>query len=160
MYLKYFLLLLTTFVGFTAKSQILLNVDSSKISKTVGLQGGRLYQSTIEKDSEINGYYQKMVFRFPIPPEGNSSLMNMTFYLTLKNKCFKIDGAYWGRDLADKRIDELSQPLQPLYRVKRANGQLKWTNLEKGFEVSLIPDKIGNNTFASVYHVDFQELRF
>ena len=142
-------------MGFTAKSQILLNADSSQIRKEMSSRRGALHTSTTEKDIETKGYYCKMVFWFPLPMEGNSCLMNMTFYLTLNNKCFKYDETYWGRDLADQRIDEFTQPL---YGMKRVTGSLKWVNAVTGFEASLIPKRMDDNKFASEYILEFKQL--
>jgi len=155
MSLKWFLFLLLISKGFTVKSQTLLNADSSQIRKELNLRGVGLKKSYIERDLELKGYYRKMIFQFPIPPEGNSCLMKITFYLTLKNKCFKYDEAYWGKDIVDKRIREFNKPTSGLTQVK---GSLKWINPGEGFEVNLFSKRIGKNKFVSMYILEFKQL--
>jgi len=150
--LKSILLLLLTFIVLNAKAQILLNADSSQIKKTISVRGGGLKKSFIEKNIEMKGLYKKMVFRFPTPMEGNSCLMDMTFCLTLKNECFKYYEDYWGEDIANQRIDDLKKS----YELKQVKGYLKWVDDKKGFEISMIPERIGNNKFASAYILEIK----
>lgn len=154
MHLKYILFLLLILSGFKVRSQILLNEDSTQIRKAV-VSNGALAKISVEKDVEMKGNYLKMIFRFPSPPEGNSCLMGMTFYLTVQNKCFKYYEDYWGKDIADQRIVEFNLPS---YGLKPVAGGLKWVNSNKGFMARLIPKKAGNNKFDSVYILEFEKL--
>jgi hypothetical protein len=153
---KSFLLLFILIInGLRLKSQTLLNADSFKIKKEVELQGGRLTKSFTEKSIEMNERYKKVVFQYPMPPEGNSCLMKTTFCLTLKNKCFKYYEEYWGEDIAVQKIDELKKYYSGLRRVK---NELKWIDNEKVFEVNLIPKIVGNKKFASVYILEYIQI--
>jgi hypothetical protein len=152
MYLKSLFFLLLILSGFRAKSQILLNADSTQIRREIGLHG----KSMIEKNIEMKGYYHKLIFHSTLlPPEGNSYLMETTFYLTLKNNCFKYNETYWGKDLANQRIAEFNKPS---YGLKAVKGGLKWVNTDKGFEATLIPKKIGKLKFASEYILEFKTI--
>lgn len=156
MLLRCLLFLFLMFVGLGLKAQvILLNADSSQIQKEVRLHGVILKKYSIEKDLTTKDQYKRMFFRpLIIPPEGNACLISMTFYLTLKNKCFKYDEYYWGAELADQRIDELKKT----YGLKQVKGSLKWINNDKNIEIDLIPKKIGNNNLASAYLLEFKSL--
>jgi hypothetical protein len=148
-FLFFFLLIVT---GLRVKSQTLLNANFSKIRKEVESQGGGLTKGFIEKNIEMNGRYKKVVVQYPLSPEGNSCLMKTTFCLTLKNKCFKYYEDYWGEDIATQKIDEIKKYYSGLKRVK---NELKWIDNERAFEVNLIPKRIGNNKFASVYILEY-----
>lgn len=153
---KYFLFLFFLIaIGLRVKSQTLLNADFSKISKEVELQGGGLKKIVIEKNIEMNGDYKKVIFQYPLPSEGNSCLMKTTFCLKLKNKCFKYYEYYWGEELADQKVDELKKYYS---RLKQVKDELKWIDDDKGFEVNLIPQRIGNNKFASVYILEYSKI--
>jgi hypothetical protein len=145
---KWLLFLILIFTGFRAKSQNLLDTDSSKIMKEVALQGGTLTKCFVEQNIEMNGRYKKMLVQYPIPPEGNKCLMKTTFCMTLKNRCFKYAEDYWGEQLADQKIDKLKKYYRGLKRVK---NELKWVDNDNRFEIDLIPERIGNNKFASAY---------
>lgn len=156
MSLRCLLFLFLMFVGLGLKAQvILLNADSSQIQKEVRLHGVILKKYSIEKGLKTKDQYKRMFFRpLIIPPEGNACLISMTFYLTLKNKCFKYDEDYWGEELADQRIDELKKS----FGLKQINGSLRWINDYKNIEIDLIPEKMGNNNFASAYLLEFKSL--
>ena len=140
--------------GQGVKSQTLLNADSSKILKEVKLKGGGLFKSFIEKNIEIKGRYKKIVFHYQLPSEGNTCLLKTTFYLTLDNKCFKYYEDYWGEKLADKKLDELKRYYPGLKRIK---NELKWRDIGNRFEIDLIPERIGNNKFASAYLLEVKK---
>jgi hypothetical protein len=148
-------LLLLIIIGRGVKSQTLLNAGSAQIMKEVKLKGGGLYKSSIEKSQELKGRYKKIVFHYPLPPEGNACLLKTTFYLTFDNKCFKYYEDYWGEKLADQQLDELKRYYPNLRRVKNA---LKWIDNDNGFEVNLIPERIGNNKFASAYLLEVKKI--
>jgi hypothetical protein len=143
-------------IGLNLKAQrILLDASSSQIENSVRSQGVLLTKNFIEADIKTKSHYRKMIFRpAVIPPEGNSSLISITFYLTLKNKCFKYDEDYWGDELAYKRINEL----KTLYKLKEGKNTLQWISGDSKIEIDLIPEKIGNNKFASTYLLEFKEI--
>ena len=95
-----------------------------------------------------------MVVQYPLPPEGNACLIKTTFCLTLKNKCFKYYEDYWGKELADQKIDNLKTYYPKLQQVK---NEFKWIDIDNDFAVRLIPEKIGNNKFASVYVLEIKK---
>ncbi|HWZ02913.1 MAG TPA: hypothetical protein VNX40_04830 [Mucilaginibacter sp.] len=123
--------------------------------KEVALQGGGLTKCFVEKNIEIKGHYKKMVVRYPIPPEGNDCLIKTTFCLTLKNRCFKYVEEYWGKELADQKIDEFKRYYHGLKQVK---NEQKWIDNDNRFEIDLIPERIGNNKFASAYHLEVKKI--
>ncbi|WDF77790.1 hypothetical protein ACFGVS_18820 [Mucilaginibacter sp. AW1-7] len=139
----------------SVKSQVILNADYAKIKHEVGLKGGRLRRSFIEKNIETNGRYKKVIFSYPLPPEGNSCLMKTIYCLTLKNKCFKYYEDYWGNDLAEKRIADLKIYYPNLKQVK---NESRWIDVDNKFEVDLIPKKIGGNNFASAYLLKIKQI--
>ncbi|MGZ3756852.1 MAG: hypothetical protein ACXVAY_14045 [Mucilaginibacter sp.] len=149
------LVLLLTITWLSVKSQTLLNADFSKIKKEVKLKGGGLNKSFIEKNIEMTGNYKKIVFSYPLPPEGNSCLMKTSFCLTLKNKCFKYYEDYWGEELANKKIKELQIYYPDLKRVKVG---FRWVDINKKFEVDLIPKKTSKNKFASIYILEIKQI--
>jgi hypothetical protein len=152
---KWLRFLVLIFAGFRAKSQNLLDADSSKIMKEVALQGGGLTKCFAEKNIETNGRYKKMVVRYPIPPEGNICLMKSTFCMTLKNRCFKYYEDYWGEELANQKLDKLKRYYHGLKRVK---NKLKWIDYDNRFEIDLIPERMGNNKFASAYLLEVKKI--
>jgi hypothetical protein len=151
-FLFLFLLLVTEL---KVKSQTLLNADLSRIKEEVEIQDGGLQKSFIEENIEMKGAYKKFVFRYSLPPEGNDCLMKTTFCLTLKNKCFKYYEEYWGEKRADQKIEVLKIYYPRLQQVKK---ELKWIDNDNGFEISLIPKKLDNNSFPSVYVLEIKNI--
>jgi len=153
MSIKYLAFLFLLLINFSVKAQILLNADSSEITTVIKRQGGVLIKRRVDKDVATKDRYKKILFGFPQPLEGNSCLMNITVSLTRRNKCSKYYEKYWGKDIADSRLEELRRAFRGLIPVK---GSLKWIDRDKGFKITLIPIKIGNNKFASVYILKFE----
>ncbi|MFI5140149.1 MAG: hypothetical protein ACHQIM_20175 [Sphingobacteriales bacterium] len=154
MSLKCSLLILMTLVAIKTKAQILINADANQIKKEIMLRGGTLKRSFVEKDIEMHGYYHKMIFQFGSPPEGNSGIINMTFCLTLKNKCFKYYQSNWGRDLVDETIEKFNKSSYGLNRIK---SSLKWVNLDRNFEASIDSQRVGKNKIFSVYILEIKK---
>ncbi|MEO6978624.1 MAG: hypothetical protein ABI113_09610 [Mucilaginibacter sp.] len=97
-----------------------------------------------------------MIFKVNvIPPEGNSTKIRTIFCFNKAGQCVKYYDEYWGKELAVQKIDEARRYSPQLKKVK--NSQ-KWIDVEKGFEMNLIPVKIGKSNFASVYIVEFKSL--
>jgi hypothetical protein len=153
MSIKYLTILFLLLINFSVKAQILLNADSSEIATAIKRQGGELIKHRVDKDVATKDHYKKIFFGFTQPLEGNSCLINITVSLTRRNKCSKYYEKYWGKDIADSRIEELGRSFRGLIPVK---GALKWIDRDKGFKITLIPIKIRNNKFASVYILKFE----
>jgi hypothetical protein len=153
MCLKCSLFILLILVVVKSKAQTFLNADAGQIKKEILFQGGALKKSFVEKDIEMHGYYRKMIFQFGSPTEGNSGIINMTFCLTLKNKCFKYYESYWGRDLVDETIEKFNKSSYGLNRIK---SSLKWVNPERKFEASIDSERVGNSKIFSVYILEIK----
>ncbi len=155
MSLKYILFILLTFAAINASAQIFINADSNQIKKEMRLRSAGLYKNFVEKDIETRGYYRKMVFRFPSPPEGNACLMRITFFFTHQGKCFKYYESYWGRGLLEDTIKRFDKHANGLNRVK---GCLRWVSPDGKFEASIDSQRVGNSEIYSVYNLKIKNL--
>jgi|GEM_PF-3275902 len=136
MTLKVFLFLLLILIGGTVKSQTFLNADSAQIKKTILLKGGVLTRSYFENGFEVPGRYRKMEFRFPKLTYENGLVSNMTFYMTLKNKCFMYEMNYRNSDCVSKLKDKFNKTSSGLNQIQ---DSLKWIDNFKKYEIKMSP---------------------
>lgn len=116
--------------------------------------GGYILKTSAEKDIKKQGHYSKLIFRFSTPPEGNDCLLDITFYLTPQNKCFKYDERFWGNTHLDAEVNALCNSS---YGFKKEKKSLKWINTHKSYEARVYTEKSIHNKTASVYMLEFKK---
>lgn len=125
MIFRYFLFIILTFAGLTSKSQTLLNLNLSQVSKI--LSNASLSYKSIKEAK----------FRYEVPPEGNDCIFFTTCYFDSDKKCFKYVNDYWGNTLAYQEINRLKKCYPNLKQVAKS----QWLENKKQFRITLINDK-------------------
>lgn len=131
MILKILLFVFLILGGLQAKSQILLNTDSTQIKRQMLSQGGILRHNIKEYGFERPGYYYTIDYTFPSSLAKKNGIGLMTFYLTISNKCFEYEIFYF----SDTYISELKKAFnEPSSGLTEVRDSLKWINSKKNMK--------------------------
>jgi len=151
MILKIYIFTLLLLGGITAKSQILLNADSSQIKKQLLSQGGRLRVNAVEDGIAFPGYYHILLFKFSESAFEKNGIVLMTFYLTLKNKCFDYRVSYVDDHYLGKLKETFNKPESGLNQV---DNRLEWIDPVKKYVIKIWPGIPVNGKNASNFDLE------
>jgi hypothetical protein len=146
MKLNYFLFLLLSTVTLTAKSQAFLNNDSTEIKHKILAQGGSYRGNILQNGFEAPGDYREMEFLFPKSTFERKGIVEMTFFLNLKNSCFKYTVTYYGYYYKKKLLDSFKTSSD----LKQIDS-LNWVNLKEKYKISILRNVPVNGKTMPVY---------
>jgi hypothetical protein len=156
MALKTFLIVLLTALGLFAKSQTLLNADSTRIKKQM------LSQGAIKRHNVLtHHWYDKSTQHYEIDYDFPPSLIKkngaslIVFYLTPENKCFKYLLYYYGYNHTKQLYAKFDDPNSGLKQVK---GKLEWIDLKKNYKISVLTSLPVNGRIADTFILQYENM--
>jgi len=154
MNLKPSLILILLAATFTAKSQEYLNNDSTQIKKKVLAYGG-IFRGTIMQDSfEAPGNYYEMEFVFPGPTYEKDGIVEMNFYVSLKNYCFQYDVSYYGNVYKRKLKETFNNPSSGL----KQKDSLNWENRKEKYQLEIMRNFPVNGKMEPFYTLEIRKM--